>query len=692
MRLLIAVILVVIAALVLIGLGFLAIYSMFYKKVEQGKVLIRNGSRGTRVSFEGIFVFPVFHRIEIMDISVKRVEIQRTGKDGLVCQDNIRADIKVVFFVRVNKTEEDVLRVAQSIGCVRASDPRALEELFDSKFSEALKTVGKRFDFVDLYTSRETFKNEILQIIGTDLNGYVLDDAAIDYLEQTSVNTLNPDNILDAEGIKKITDLTAKQRILANQIEREKEKIITKQDVEAREAVLELQRQLAETEEKQKREISAIKSREQAEAAKIMSEEHLKAERARITTDEEVKIAEEQKERQILVARKNRERTDKVETERVEKDRALEATERERIVALAQIEKEKALELERRAIQDVIRERVVVEKATVTEEEKIKDTRAYAEAERAKQVKLIEAERIAQEALVKEVRAAEAARQSAELKARQRIIEAEAEQAAAQRRSEAMKTLAEARAAEEAVLGISEANVMKAKAEAIQEQGRAEALVIEQKATAEAKGIEAHAVATEKQGTAEATILQRKLVAEAEGITQKAEAMRKLDGVGKEHEEFKLRLDKEKTVELASIHIRKDIAEAQAKVLGEAMKSAKIDIVGGDGAFFNQITNAITNGKSIDRLVHNSEVLSDVKNTFFNGNGEHFEEELRTLIGRFGLRTEDIKNLTVSAVLLEILGRIDDDDHETRGRLNNLLAGARKTLLGSKLTDLVKRG
>jgi hypothetical protein len=181
-------------------------------------------------------------------------------------------------------------------------------------------------------------------------------------------------------------------------------------------------------------------------------------------------------------------------------------------------------------------------------------------------------------------------------------------------------------------------------------------------------------------------------VAEAEGITQKAEAMRKLDGVGKEHEEFKLRLDKEKTVELASIHVRKDIAEAQAKVIGEAMKSAKIDIVGGDGSFFNQITSAITNGKSIDRLVQNSEVLSDVKNTFFNGNGERFEEELKTLIGRFGLRTDDIKNLTVSAVLLELLGRIDDDDHDTRGRLNAMLSGARKTILGSKITDLVKRG
>ena len=49
-------------------------------------------------------------------------------------------------------------------------------ELFDAKFSEALKTVGKQFDLVELFVERDKFKLEILNVIGTDLNGYVLDD------------------------------------------------------------------------------------------------------------------------------------------------------------------------------------------------------------------------------------------------------------------------------------------------------------------------------------------------------------------------------------------------------------------------------------------------------------------------------------------------------------------------------------
>ena len=94
-----------------------------------------------------------------MDISVKRIEIERSGINGLICKDNMRADIKVAFFVRVNKKQEDVLSVAEMIGVDRASDKDALVELFDAKFSEALKTVGKQFIFEDLYTQRQKFKD-----------------------------------------------------------------------------------------------------------------------------------------------------------------------------------------------------------------------------------------------------------------------------------------------------------------------------------------------------------------------------------------------------------------------------------------------------------------------------------------------------------------------------------------------------
>lgn len=652
---------------VIIFFAMLMLVSRFYRKVHQGQAIVRNGYPGTRVSFNGILVFPVIQQIEYMDISVKRIEINRQGKEGLICKDNIRADIKVAFFVRVNKSDQDVLRVAQSIGCERASSTDMIRTLFDAKFSEALKTVGKRFDFVALYNERDHFKDEILKVIGTDLNGFVLDDCAIDFLEQTQLENLDPDNILDAEGIKKITELTAAQAKLANGIQRDKEKVIKQQDVQAREAILELERQLSETEAKQLRDVESVKAREQAETVKVQEEERLKSERARITSDEEIAVATENMERQVLVAQRNKERTDAVEVERVSRDRDLEIIERERITALKTIEKEKAVEVEKKAIQDVIKERVMVEKTVVVEQEKIKDTEAFAGADRQKQVALTIAEKNAQEQLIQKIKEAEAMKQAAQLKAEQDAFQAvkaaEAAKEAAQLKAQEILTLAEAK---QEAAGL-EAAAEKQLAEATTAQTAAPGL-------GEAQVISARAEAAQKTGQVEAEVTQLKLAAEADGITKKAEAMKRLEDAGRAHEEFKLNLEKDKAVQLAQINIQKDIATQQAVVLGEAMKSAKIEIVGGESQFFDKITNAIGTARAVDRMVEGSRTLTDVKETFFNGDPDYFKAQLRSLIDQFGLTSEDTKNLTLSALLVKLVGL--QPDSATQNKLTGLIGAA----------------
>jgi uncharacterized membrane protein YqiK len=661
---------------IIIVIGFLVMLARFYRKVEQGWALVRNGVGGTRVSFSGMIVIPILHKAEMMDTSLKRVGIDRHGSEGLICKDNMRADIKVAFFVRVNKTEDAVLKVAQSIGCERASHPEALQDLFEAKFSEALKTVGKHFDFVELYTSRGQFKEEILKVIGTDLNGFVLDDAAIDFLEQTPMNMLDANNILDAEGIKKITKLTADQRILSNEIEQDREKTITRQNVEAREVILELQRDQADAEAKNRREIETVKAREEAEIKKVQQEERRKAEHARIATEEELQVAEENKLRQIIVARKNKERTDAIEAERVEKDRALEATERERIVALTQIERDKAIEVEKKNIQDVIRERVKVEKTVVEEQERIKDTQAFAGADREKKVAITQAEKTAEESLVIDVKAAEASKKVAELKA-------DEEMTRSVKAAEAAKISSEFKAQQVAIE--AEAFRDKADKEAAAKKLLAEAVIAEKAAPGlgDVQVMESRAGAIEKEGTAQARVLELKFQSEARGIEQKANAMKLLDAVGREHEEFKLRLEKEKEVELTEISIRREVARYHSEILAQALKSARVEIVGGETTFFDRIVNAVSGAKAVDHYVENSKTLTDVKETFFNADPEYFKSQLKRFFTQFGVSAEDAKNLSVSALLSKMLSLADKS--EDRMALYELLALAERSGMAKKM-------
>ncbi len=640
-------------------------FATFYKKIPQGKAIVRTGVGGGKVAFnKGMYVIPILHKMEIMDISVKKLQIDRMENDGLICKDNIRADIKVAFFVRVNKSVDDVLNVAQTIGTERASDVETLRNLFEAKFSEALKTVGKKFDFIELYEARREFRDEILNVIGTDLNGYILDDCAIDYLEQTEIRFLSPENILDAQGIKKITELTARENINANLIRREEEKVIKKQNVEAREAILELDRQMAEKEEKQKREIDNIKARETAEIQKVREEERLKAETVRIKTDETLAVQEENKLRQIIIAEKNKLRTDAVETERVEKDRALEQTEREKIVTLAQIEKEKSIEVEKKNIQDVIRERVKLEKGVVEEQQGVKDIEAFRTVEREKTVGITHASQEAEEKLIYTVKAAEAEKKAAEEKAKQLIIDAEARKEAAAKQAEARKILAEAQAREDATLGLSEAEVMIAKAEAAERQGTVDATVIEK--IAEAK---------RKEGLAEAEVVKEKALAEAAGIEEKAEAMKKLDAVGKDHEEFKILVKKDLDIALAQVNIQKDIAQSQADVLGTALKTAKIDIVGGETMFFQNIVNQISNAKGFDRLINESENATQIKTALLGdgSNSGDLMERISNFAEKYNVSTNDLKNLTIASLLLKLQSNASADDKPGIMNLANIV-------------------
>ncbi len=626
------------AALLFIFCLFI-LFKAFYIKVPQGTALIVNDMSSTpKVHFTGALVYPVIYKKEFMKISLITLEVDRRGKDGLICRDNMRADITVAFYLRVNETQQDVLKVAKAIGVERASDKAAVNELFNAKFSEALKTVGKQIDFVKLFENRQEFRDRIVEVIGNDLNGYILEDVAIDYLEQTPKASLDPHNILDAEGIRKITELTAAQNVITNELERNEQLAITKKNVETKEALLALERQQADAEARQKREIETIQAREQAETQKVQEEERLKAEQARIATQEQLDIREQNRLREVEVAEQNRQRAVVIEVEKVSRAKELEVVAREREVELQRIEKEKALEEQRKDIANVIRERVAVEKTVAQEEERIKEVREVSEAERLKQVRILEAQAAAEEELVKQVKQAEADETKSRHKSVEITVLAQAELEAAAKQAEAKKKLAEGIEAERAAPGLADARVREITAAAMEKEGLAEAKVIAEKLAAEARGTQdkglaeakvleenltaqargeeqlgaAKGKATRDVGISEADVLRQKLHAEAEGLTEKFAALAALSDDARAHEEFRMQLEKNFEQAIAQIAAGKDIAREQAEVLSAALSKAKIDIVGGEGAFFDSFAKSLSVGKAIEGVAGKSPLVGDL--------------------------------------------------------------------------------
>lgn len=405
------------------------------------------------------------------------------------------------------------------------------------------------------------------------------------------------------------------------------------QNLTADEAVFRFEQRRAEAEAKKLKEIAIAQSREQNEALRVASDENKKTNLINIKNDEESLVAEQAKARSVAIAEKNREREIAVETERVERARQLEVIGREREVSLVGIARDKDVEVQKKEIANVVRERISVEKSVATEEELIKDIRVTALANREKEASRIAAEAEAQQSQVKLVTAAQAAEEVAKHTSRQRMVIADTDLDTADKQARAKIRLAEGVQAEASAEGLARARVKEADTVAYEKQGLAEAKIEFEKRQSEAAGAEkqglakvrvreAEAGAIEKQGIAEATSIREKLVAEATGLAQKAESMKALDESGRSHEEFRLRIEMDKAVALETIRTRKDVVAAQATVMAEAMGKAKINIVGGDGQFFDRFVNAVSLGQAVEGALGQSDTLRNLVNSAVSGSDD----------------------------------------------------------------------
>ena len=632
------VVFIVIAVLVLLGL----MVSRLFRKVPQGQALVVSKWRTIVVTFTGQVVIPVIHKSEIMDISVKNIQIERRGKgNGLICKDNIRADISVEFFVKVDPTEQAVKKVAQAIGCERASDIQTLNTLFAAKFSEALKTVGKKFEFESLYTDRDSFRDEIVEIIGKDLNGYVLEDVAIDYLEQTPLADFDPDNILDADGIRKITERTAIQHIETNKAEQLEREETTRRTVDADKAVFEMERDRAEAQARQQQEIRTVQATADAAASQVEEAERQKAESARITAEQGIGVASENKDREVAIAGLNRERVIKVESENIERDRLLALTGRETAVAEASKEKEERT----RELADVARGRVEAELGVAEKEEAIKTVRVVEDAQRLATAEVKVAEGAAQASFVGTVKQAEALRQAASSEAERATVLARANAEAAQQDSLAAQRRAEGAQAEAASGGLADVQVERERAEAIKALGMADVDI---------KRADADAV--REMGEAEGEATKARLTGEGVGLEAKAAGVGAMTSAGQEHEEFRLRLETDKEVALAGVNAKADVAKSAASALGQALSNADMKIVS-DEAIVERILSAAGHGQSIDGFIESGTGASKMLAPYLEGNANIVQD---VAAGVGGIGAAGIRDLTVAQFISRLGGSIGD--------------------------------
>lgn len=537
---------------VLIFLALVRSILRAYAKTPANRAFVRTGGLFRKPSDPpkvvmngGAWVFRTIHEITWVDLGTMAIEIERTEHNALLTIDPQYADIKAIFYIKVNPTVEGITDAARTIGGKQV-DADAVKQLVDAKLDGALRDVAASFTLMSLHQEREKFIQEVQNRLKTDLeeNGLVLESVSILTLRAARQGSFGTDDVFGAQVARANAQVIQQALRERNDIERRTEIEIKQRDTESAKLRLELDRELALAAASQEREVRTIQATEKAQADQKVYEEEQKSEMARVAKERAMALAELEREQQLAI--QNERKQQEVMAAEVARRRAIELAEQQRQVnVLQEQQKREAAE----------KDRLVVSAQREEAAQAVKTVEATQEAQRQARIRVIEAEREAQKALIEqkntiELEALRKQREAeAQAKALKEIAAAEAE--AALKQAETLRTQAQAeREAEtlradgaratESAAGLAEAEVLKAKAEA---------------AMREAEAVRARGLA------------------EAESEKAKAEALAAFEGVAQRVEIMKLELDAKVRIEIA-----------RAEALGKALASMNVKMIGDPNA------------------------------------------------------------------------------------------------------------
>ena len=359
-----------------------------YRIPKADVALVRTGGSKEKISITGgLWVNTIIHEIKEISLNTMRIEAIREGPEALITYDFNRGDVEVVFYLKVEPNQIDILRAAQALGD-KSMTPETVRELIEPKLEGALRSVAAESDIQDLLQKRQEFGDKVQAACGEDLqtqNGLTLETVSIIRVDQTPVETLDAENRFDAVGIREITEITAEQEREKERIVQEKEVAIVQIEVDARIQKLEAEQQQAWAESDQQKNIAIYAAEREAETLKFQFEMEQgvqereyemkqEVERARIAQEQIVEEREIEMNRDIQIARVQQEQV--VQEREIEKNLIVETQqiEQSKVVQLAEIQQHLTVQMQKIeqeqtiAVREIEKE-LTVEKARIAQEE-----------------------------------------------------------------------------------------------------------------------------------------------------------------------------------------------------------------------------------------------------------------------------------------------------------------------------------
>lgn len=363
-----------IAATVLV-ISLISVLASRYKKTTKDKVFIRTGSSEKVIMKGGAFIFPVIHDLSWVSLQTLILDVTRARSDALITNDKLKVDVDVKFYVRVKQTEESILVAVATLGDKvdgSGNGKEHLKSLIDGKLIDSLRNVAAKMSLEELHSNRDEFVQEVKAVANEELsrNGLELESVSLNSLTQTPKEFFDPDNGLDAIGLKTLTEQTEKARQRTNEIEQETRINMERRNLDADKESAEL-----------RRESEKVKADTESEIARNQAKAKEESEKSRIIAEQSIEATEIERQKNLEQARIGQKKA--IEESEINRKRDIDLSNQDAAMSVAEKAEAKA---QAEAKANEAREK------EVQSAEAVKTASAVAEANRDKQIQVINAE------------------------------------------------------------------------------------------------------------------------------------------------------------------------------------------------------------------------------------------------------------------------------------------------------------
>ena len=371
----------IIAAIILVALGIAIIVYLLhwlYRRSSKEVSFVRTGMLGEKVVISGgAFVLPIIHNITQVGMRTLSLSIERSGEKSLITKDRMRAELVTEFFTKVPPEEKAVSTAAQTLGN-RTLDPEHLKEVVAGRFADALGEVAAKMTLDEIQENRGQFVKEVAKIANESIGhtGLALETVSMISLDQAPIETFNPANTFDSQGLTQLTEQIESRKKKRNDITQDTKISIENKNLETIQKELEIKKNEEFSKYQQEREIAIQKATERTATIKEKAEKEREAEEAEISNQEQIEVAKISQNQVIEVEKKLTETrlVEEIEKRRkeqneLEKNSAFEIRQKDLEIEVKILELDKESEYARLEKQRDVDIKRAQEKATIIKEQ-----------------------------------------------------------------------------------------------------------------------------------------------------------------------------------------------------------------------------------------------------------------------------------------------------------------------------------